>query len=114
MKRIIALILAVLFVAVMLASCGVKGKYYLYSYDGEKADSDERDDFTIELKKDNKAKIKIDGSSMSGTWSKSGNKVTIKLNGEKYKFTLKGGKLTLQDDFYYYGHTYEDLVFKKK
>ena len=41
MKRIIALILAVLFIAAMLASCGVEGKYYIYSINGEKCSEEE-------------------------------------------------------------------------
>ena len=104
MKRIIALILAALFVVAMLASCGVKGKYVIYMVDGEKVDKDDRDDYpTIELKKGGEYVAKYNGKTVAkGDWEKDGKTITFDGYGEA---TYKGGKLYFDDG---------DTVYKKK
>ncbi len=49
----------------------------------------------IELKKDGKCTIMLMDDKIDGTWSKDGEKLTFKIDGEKVKGTLKDGKLVL-------------------
>ena len=105
MKRIIAIILAALFVVVMLASCGAKGKYVISKVNDESVDEyldrwkeygldfTAEEFLTIELKNGGKALVTSFGEEEEGTWKQKGSKVTITIDGEDSEFTLKGKEL---------------------
>ena len=119
MKRIIAIILAALFVVVMLASCSAKGKYVISKIDGKSVEKyfeekgmsgtsiDPETFMTFELKSGNEAKITMMGFSKEGTWKQKGNKVTITIDGDDEEFTLKGKQLIGNEDG-------EEIVLKRK
>ena len=119
MKRIIAFILAALFVLALFAACekskdkdddedSVEGKYVVYSVDGVKIDKDEQDYYkTIELKKSGKYVIAFSsGSTSEGEWKKKGSKIILD-DDENPEITYKNGKLYIES----YG---TELVYKKK
>ena len=126
MKRFIAIAMVVLITGIMLASCGgssasAEGKYVVKTMNGktiEEAIKDEVGDssidvssilsmfgissleeyVTIELKSDKTATITLMGEDEDGTWTQSGSKVTVTVDGDDQEFTLSGNELSAELD----------------
>ena len=63
---------------------------------------------TIELKTDGSAVVAVGGEDpQTGTWTQSGDKVTITLDGDAAEFTLKGNEISFVQDG-------EEFVLAKK
>ena len=137
MKRLISIALVVVMAAVILVGCGSSadpvGKYKLKTIDGkpledaimeEVGDSlgdmsledvldvlgmESLDDYmTLDIKSDGTAVLTIPSEGdNSGTWTQSGNKLTITIQGEDAEFTIDGSELKTDA----FG---EDYVFIKK
>ncbi len=123
MKRIIAIALVAIMVLVVFASCGgssdAAGKYTVKSVNGKSVEDaikeslgeygegldidtilslagiDSLEDYmTMELKSDGTVESSMAGVSQTGTWSQSGNTVTITIDGDAQEFSFNGTELS--------------------
>ena len=137
MKRVFAIVLAMLVVVSVFAGCskkaGPEGKYIVKTIGGmtveeafssmlseygdgqtiedllKEAGIESIDEFmTIELKSDGKAVVDVALDEPSeGTWKQDGNKIIVTVDGDPVEFTLNGNELSFKEDEM-------DYVFIKK
>ena len=128
MKRTAAIILAVLFVAVVFVSCGrPEGRYVISTIDDDPVDEYIMDNYkmdvkeflkengiltvgdysTVELKFGGDAVLSSLGVKADGTWEQDGETITVTFFGASRELTLKGKNLILDSNG-------TEVVYKKK
>ncbi|MBQ9234493.1 MAG: DUF4923 family protein [Lachnospiraceae bacterium] len=123
MKRILTAVLMLATLMILCVGCGkgkdVSGTYKLDSmagmsvadlqkqYDELGISMNVADMITVEIKSDDTFTMKMDSESYSGTYKLDGDNISLTVDGDTQKGTLKDGTLTI-------GEGNEQMVFKKK
>ena len=123
MKRILTAVLMRATLMILCVGCGkgkdVSGTYKLDSmagmsvadlqkqYDELGISMNVADMITVEIKSDDTFTMKMDSESYSGTYKLDGDNISLTVDGDTQKGTLKDGTLTI-------GEGNEQMVFKKK
>ena len=108
MKKFITICLAAIMMTSLLTACGGKsnanvGTYKVESLGGktveeykEATGEDLSDQFQLELKKDGKGSVTVQGEENEITWELDGEKLSLTADGDTLEATLKDGKVTME------------------